>query len=502
MSKKKQYANFFLYVLMIFVSQNVHAISLKSDQYDQHQSVISNSSIMNHSSKFKHRSTAAQPSPIGRSSSGKYKNIGGFWHPFMTDQHQSNTYFLIVAGGGKNPKNLLWFTTEFLSNRFYRMLIRHDYTHEQIMYISDHSYHYDFDADGTPEIIVDDHDPSVEDIRLYLEDFYSEENSILNENSRLIIYLNDHGGPGIIKIGAGEYLDSEIFDGWLDQLQDVTSCQVVVIAEACRSGTFIEPLSPGEDQKRILISSSNKGVSRYEDKGMKSFSKLLFEYISQGADLKSSYEYVCDQMKKHFRFFKFQTPVLIDGHEENFAAQFKICTTKGDSFPEITDSTSDTTIDKGLLSFYVKASDLEGSIVVWATVIKPDFFIPKITIDFETPIIESERIELIQTDEQNTYQGEYDFQCNGSYLLTFYAKDDIENIASKEIQITVQNGIDCLADLNNDLNIDLMDAITALNLCSNMDSNYNLSASTSDVNKDGYIGLEEVIYIFQKIAKQ
>jgi len=289
------------------------------------------------------------------------------------------------------------------------------------MYISDHSYHYDSDADGTPEIIVDDHNPSVEDIQFYLESFYSEDNSILNENSRLIIYLNDHGGPGKIKIDVGVYLDAKIFDGWLDQLQDATNCQVVVIAEACRSGTFIEPLTPDEGQKRILISSSNKGVSRYEDKGKKSFSKLLFDYIFQGADLKSSYEYVCYQMKKHFKFFKFQIPVLIDGHDDKkFAAQFRICTTESDSFPEITDSTSDTTIDKGLLSFFVKASDLEGSIVVWATVVKPDFVIPEITIDFETPIIESERIELIQTDEQNTYQGEYDFQCNGSYLLTFY----------------------------------------------------------------------------------
>jgi len=74
------------------------------------------------SSEFKHRSTAAQPSPIGCSSSSKYKNIGGFWHPNITELQQSNTYFLIVAGGGKNPQNLLWITTEFLSNRFYRML--------------------------------------------------------------------------------------------------------------------------------------------------------------------------------------------------------------------------------------------------------------------------------------------------------------------------------------------------------------------------------------------
>ena len=502
MSKKTQYANLFLYVLMIFVSQNVHAISLKSDQYYQHQSVISNSSIMNHSSKFKHRSTAAQPSPIGRSSSGKYKNIGGFWHPFMTDQHQSNTYFLIVAGGGKK-QNLLWFTTEFLSNRFYRILIRHDYTHDQIMYISDHSYDYDSDGDGTPEIIVDDHNPSVEDIKLYLENFYSEDELILNENSRLIIYLNDHGGTGKIKISAGDYLEAGQLDDWLDNLQNKTHCQVVVIAEACRSGTFIVPLSPDEGQKRILISSSNTGVSRYEEMGIKSFSNLLFDSITQGANLKYSFEFVCDQMKKYFKYFKFQTPVLIDGHgDKKFAAQFKICTIKGDSLPEITDSTTDTTIEAGLLSFFVKASDIEGSIVVWATVVKPDFVIPEITIDFETPIIKSERIELLKTDEQNTYQGEYDFQCNGSYLLTFYAKDDIENIASKEIQITVQNGIDCLADLNNDLNIDLMDAITALNFCSNMNSKYTITASTSDVNKDGYIGLEEVIYIFQKIAKQ
>jgi hypothetical protein len=499
--KTKQIICLTIILSALFVSndQHVYALTQAENSYFQHQHVISNSHAVNQTNKYHQRSVMGQPSPAGCSSSQKYYNCGGFWHPFLKDQQHLNAQILIVAGGGKTPHNTLWSTTEFLANQFYRLLIRSYYHHDQIMYISDHSYDYDDDGDGSPEIIVDDHDPTVDDIRRYIENLSSDNISMLNENDWLIIYLNDHGGQGKIKINTGEYLDAEILDQWLDQLQEYTNCQVVVIAEACHSGTFIDFLSPDDNQQRVLISSSNTELSHYEDNGKVSFSKYLFDYIIKGKDLQASFYYARYQMNQNM-FFHQQTPLLIDGHNEEYAARFKIGVSSSDSFPEIIDSTSNCIIDTGMLSVFVKASDLEGSIDVWAKIIKPNISIPTTTIDFQTPIIDSEKIPIVQTDEQNVYAGTYDFQCNGTYLLTFFAKDQITNIVSKEIQIHVQNGIDCLADINNDLTINLMDAISVLELCSHMDTNYTLTVLSNDVNKDGYLGLAEVIYILQKIS--
>jgi hypothetical protein len=43
------------------------------------------------------------------------------------------------------------------------------------------------------------------------------------------------------------------------------------------------------------------------------------------------------------------------------------------------------------------------------------------------------------------------------------------------------------------------DVIILLNLCSQITDSYTLNVSGSDVNHDGYLGLEEVIYVMQKI---
>ena len=465
--------------------------------------IICNSAIRNQIQSYKNYAILGQSTPIGRSSSNLYKNTAGFLHPLNQKHIHPNTHVLIIAGGGME-ENTLWPTTEYLANHFYYMLIRRYFTHEQITYISDHSYNYDFGGDGIAEIIVDDHDPSATDIQNYLESFYlNHEIPILNEKSRLIIYFTDHGGQGIIKIGKGKYLSADDFDEWLDELQAATHCQVAVIIEACYSGTFIKPLRPDSNQQRVLISSSNTDVSLDDETGAKSFSQFLFNHIFKGESLKKSFDDAYSELKTYV-LFTFQSPLLIDGQNGEYAANFYIAGSfkKKDAFPEILETTPHTNIDAGLFTLFARATDLEGQIRVWANVIKPDVVIPKTLSDFITPVIDSERIPLPQTNEPDLFQGEYNFQCNGTHLITFFAKDSMGDIVSEEIQIDVKNGIDCMADINNDLTINLYDAITLLNVCSHMAYSYSsINVFGSNVNHDGYLGLEEVIYVMQKIAK-
>jgi hypothetical protein len=480
------------------ISSTIHPINHPLNNF--HLYVLSNSGIKNQTQSYKQFSILAQPTPIGRASSTNYKNNAGFLHPLNQKHIHPNTHVLIIAGGGME-QNRLWPTTQYLANRFYRILIRRFFNHAQIMYISDHSYNYDDDGDDIDEIIVDDHDPSTTDIQSYIESLYLNlETPIVNEKSRLIIYFTDHGGPGRIQLGKGVYLEASEFDTWLDKLQASTNCQVAVIIEACYSGTFITPLTPDSNQRRVLISSSNTNVSLDDETGAVSFSNFLFNGIFCGDNLKKSFYDACKKLK-HYVLFTYQTPLLIDGQNETYADNFYIAGSfrKKDAFPEILETTAQTNINSGEFTLFARATDLEGQIKVWANVIKPDIVIPQTTSDFVTPIIASEKIPLNQTNEQYLFQGTYDFQCNGRYLITFFAKDQMGDIVSKEVAIDVSNGIDCMADINNDFSIDLSDVIILLNLCSQITDSYTQTVSGSDVNHDGYLGLEEVIYVMQKV---
>ena len=64
----------------------------------------------------------------------------------------------------------------------------------------------------------------------------------------------------------------------------------------------------------------------------------------------------------------------------------------------------------------------------------------------------------------------------------------------------------CVGDINGDGNVDLADAITALKVAAGMDVSGLISSdyatSGADVNRDARIGLEEIIYILQKLSRR
>ncbi|MEZ4528895.1 MAG: hypothetical protein R2941_23535 [Desulfobacterales bacterium] len=90
-------------------------------------------------------------------------------------------------------------------------------------------------------------------------------------------------------MNAGEYLKAQDLDIWLDNLQASTGCKIVIITEACKSGTFIEKLLPIGDQQRILISSSSTEDSNYDQNGVLSFSGFFLDQVSQGDSLRNCF---------------------------------------------------------------------------------------------------------------------------------------------------------------------------------------------------------------------
>jgi hypothetical protein len=407
---------------------------------------------------------------------------------------------LIVAGGGI-PGNTLWETTEYLCNYFYRILKSKQFPHDQIMYITDHTSHYDSDGDGHFDYEVDDNSPSVGDIESYLAQLHAHDgNSKVNSKIPLIIYMSDHGGTAKFMVNSGEYLFAGDMDQWLDTLQAQTQCLVIVIIDACESGTFIDKLRPEGSQKRILISSSNTEDALYEDDGQKSFSQFLFNSIQAGRNLWESFNLARHDMTGH-TIFNDQMPQLYESKDHNLASNTEIGVVIGDIIPEILSTTSNQVISAGEFEIFVEAYDDNQLDQVWASILPPNTIIRKSTKEFETPIIISQRVDLIDSNEDHIFRGLYDFQCTGNYILTFFVSDTSGNVKSKESQLLVMNGNNCIpGDIDNNGGVDLRDVILGLRIISDMEIHQALSLE-GDICGNESIGLEEIIYGIQHVGR-
>jgi len=409
---------------------------------------------------------------------------------------------LIIAGGGI-PSNRLWKTTETLCNKFYEILSKRRFNHDQIMYISDYTYNYDLDGDDIDEIIVDDNSPSVQDVKTYIESLYkNEENKRVSSDKPLIIYMMDHGGEGQFKINQGEILKATDLNIWLNDLQNATKCEVILIVEACKSGTFISKLVPGENQKRILISSSNMGPSNYDQDGEISFSQWFFNNISQGNDFHTSFYRTSSKLSQHYLFAS-QSPQIIDSESGELALQFYIGGTglTGNTLPEIITCTPSQVIKAGSFPLFAQVEDLEGVERTRVSIIPPNVSISKTVNNFETPVLSIETIDLTDTNNDNIYKADHTFQCNGTYVLTFLTRDINNNIATCETRLTVENGINCtLGDVNGDQKLTLLDAIIAMKVVSGIFVD-DMETISGDVNGDKQLGLAEIVYVLQMVSE-
>ena len=398
---------------------------------------------------------------------------------------KSNDQAIIIAGGGME-NNCLWKTTEYLSNQFYRTLKTRKFTHDQIMYFSDHSDNYDLVGDGKDDIIVDNNEPTVQAIQKYIENLHAPLTPPkLDENTPLIIYMMDHGGFGIFKVNKGEYLKATDLDNWLDELQQKTGCQLILIVEACHSGTFIDDLTPTSGQQRILISSSNREDSQTDQQGMLSFSKFLFELLVQGNSIQKAFDHVVQTLSEYW-LFAFQHPILIQNDQLLSAVNTYIGGTfiTEDILPEIISTTESQTIDAGPFTIQAKVMAMEGIQAVWASIVSPITQRPETHEEFETPILDSQRLELQLSNGLNTYVNQYDFSYNGDYVIMLYVKDTWDNVSVKEICLTVENGL-IFGDINSDKSLNLIDAILTLK-------------KVSDINSD--CDLDDVIYVLKSIS--
>jgi len=228
---------------------------------------------------------------------------------------------IIVAGGGDAFPNPILGQTRLLADYAYMVMMTRGFGGEdpatdKVYYLAPYGLENPWvDGDATTANLQD-----------AIETWAA---AAVNENVPLFLYLADHGGPDKFLLNQVnqdpehpdnvEFITTEELDGWLDTLQAATGCTVVVIYEACRSGSFIDATdSSGQtldqtlsDPDRVIITSAayDEPASFLQD-GAVSFSHFFFEDAGIGKNLLQCFNRSVETIAQYEDFN--QTPQLDD----------------------------------------------------------------------------------------------------------------------------------------------------------------------------------------------
>ena len=333
---------------------------------------------------------------------------------------------IIVAGGGPYAGNNLWGSTQMCANFAYRAMVYQGLNKETIHYLSS-----DEDLDLNNNGLMDDIDgpATINDLQ----------NAILSwakGSDRLVLYLIDHGGDGVFRLNNESILAAEQLDSWLDQIQNETGVSVIVIYDACKSGSFVDYLMPPSGLERVVITSSQAQENAYfVSQGAISFSIFFWTQVFNGSSILESFSIASRAMKEPVSY---QVAMLDDngngiGNESDDGLVAKDLfigngvQISGDA-PTINSISPDQVISNGNETkiFANGIQDSDGIARVWA-IIRPPQYRPN---PYFHPIKDLPTIELSYNSPGN-YEAIYkNFHTEGIYQVSIYAMDRVGNTSS------------------------------------------------------------------------
>ncbi|OAD23800.1 Peptidase C13, legumain, partial [Candidatus Thiomargarita nelsonii] len=381
---------------------------------------------------------------------------GGLAHLTFGQQQSGKRAAIIITGGPNTPRNELWDTATSISNHIYKMLIGRGFVNTEIYYLSPQDW-ADFNGDGFNDRIVDAPRPQrqliIEDVRTVLEEV--KEPGKLDQP--LYFFYIGHGGEG--KLHLADFVDIEAAElkALLDDYQAVTGSQVVIVVDACHSGSFMPTLAA--ENRAVLTSSKAEEKSFFFEK--QGWSRFLASSLFQGRhffdaffDARRDHEHLLGKNLPGFQENgRTQTPMFDDNgdgvssQDGQWLKQVKI---NGDfvtaditlAVTGLTES-ANLSVDQ-VFSLKARASTASGQVErVWA-VIRP----PKMNLVLDsngTPILAYPRAMLSPKASEGTlWESSWNEAIyNGDYEITFYAEDNEGNIASSDetVMITVSGGL-------------------------------------------------------------
>jgi len=219
-------------------------------------------------------------------------------------------------GNGYNQK----LAVDFMATYAYQSLQSRGYDNDEIYFLS-YKPDLDINADGQADINAVDapvtlldfrrgtnpRDINIADVRAAFE--WAKEKGELDYP--LIVTFVDHGEPNELLLDpvGNQTLTGDEFRRILDDYQNATNNQVVVILEACHSGTLVTKLA-GTD--RVIISSTDEKLAYYNDLGNTSFIKLYFDHLRQGENFWQALQAVKEEVSGYLPPLNQQRPQLND----------------------------------------------------------------------------------------------------------------------------------------------------------------------------------------------
>ena len=324
---------------------------------------------------------------------------------------------IVVAGGGPYAGNYLWPATEAMAEFAIAALAGQGITRDNVQYLSA----------GFGNVYVPDGEATEETIQTALLEWTQEDDSV----DDVLLYLVDHGGPGVFELDKKEVLAAATLKQWLDTLQENIPGAVTVVYDACESGSF-NPVLATDDYERLIISSAKPGQSAlFAAKGDISFSKNFWSTFFVSGNLYRSF--IAGQTS--IRFVgkgRQEAQISANGDDitnsksdRNLARQFAFGQgiQLASDLPEIA-AVSESLILGGDSSALLTAFDVAGTTPVtrvWAVVSSPD----DITGPADTPILNVTSFELSDEDGDGNWVGQYDgFGVIGTYEIQFFAENE------------------------------------------------------------------------------
>ena len=398
---------------------------------------------------------------------------------------------ILVAGSGDYQGNTIWDAEIGCVRRAYNVLTFQGYEKNNIRFLSP-DLDIDLDNDGTS------------DVNAVASSF--ELSKTLNQwaydADNVILYLIGHGKNQLFKINQMtdpvDHLSAQTLDNWLDNFQETMTGELLVIIDACLSGSFVQTLDPPIDRRRIVLTSTSEiEKAIIDNSGMISFSYHVWNGYFDGFNILDSFYHAKTFISKYK-----QHPILdsngdgkMDGTDRLVASKLKvgrgIVTASDRPYIESIAQTQQLYGQSKETIWAGPVTDLDNIEKVWAVIISPDCDEGPVN-DPSNPY---ETIDMHDLNNDAIYKATYDrFNTKGTYDIIVYATDTLHNYAIPLSTQYIQTGMSI--DLNGNNQIDLSDGILGLTL---------LSGLTSDIllyNPSKPFHLENVIYILQEISNK
>ncbi len=328
----------------------------------------------------------------------------------------------IIVGGRLEADEKLQEQITFMTNHAYRVFSSAGYTDDGIYYLS-----------ADPVAPPHSDAVSVSANLAYAVRTWAPQH--LPDGAPLYVYLADHGASDRF------YLDTDVnaftpddLDQWLQAFENRRPhSPVIVIIEACRSGSFISPPRSLSRPNRIIITStddSTESIAKGPQEGGAYFSDPFFDALGANMDLWTSFE--MGVAAAHTR----QTPWLdgngngvpypTDPADEGIGHNLGLGRQLGYSgqAPYIVAPDAAVFVGSGLVRIRAEVLDEDASHAkAWIEVTRPSTPPPSPPPGYTTPISHAKRLDLTYNPETERFETNFLFDEVGKYQFVFQAED-------------------------------------------------------------------------------